>query len=116
MSHASGKFGRYSDFDKRKKRQHVTDLPARLKQVQKRFLDGYTTDDGVLRELNAVSTALADGNYQEKLRDAIRWYEIYASPRQSDKFPDGRDGVRASFLQELGSAIDVAAGRFKAPE
>jgi hypothetical protein len=83
-------------------------LQERLKQLQKRFLAGDITDNQVLLELNAVSTALADGNYQEKIRDAIRWYKIYASPRQSDKFPGGRAGVRAFFLQELGSAIDIA--------
>jgi hypothetical protein len=66
--------------------------------------------------LNAVSTALSDRYYQEKIREAIRWYKIYASPRQSEKFSGGRDGVRGFFLQELGSAIDVAAGRLKGAE
>jgi hypothetical protein len=87
-------------------------LQKRLELLRKLFLDGYTTHDQVLRELNAVSSALSDGNYQEKIRNAIEWYEIYASPRRSDKF-GGRDSVRASFLQQLGSATDVAAGRLK---
>ena len=93
----------------------MTELQERLERLRKRFLEGYSGDEG-LRELNAISTALADGNYQAKIREAIGWYEIYASPHRSDKFAGGHAGVKSFFLAELGSAIDIAAGRLKGSE
>ena len=63
------------------------------------------------RELNELLHVFGSvdgvGNYREKINGAIEWADIYFSPQKSDRHC-GREIVRASLLQDLGTAAEIA--------
>ena len=58
-------------------------------------------------EVYGLLNIFDDGNYQEKIRDAARWVEIYVDPQKAEAY-GGQNAVMEFLVQELGTAADLA--------
>jgi hypothetical protein len=64
-------------------------------------------DAELARELYGLMNVFDDGNYREKIHDAVRWVEIYIDPQKAEAH--GGQAVVLEFLvQELDTAADLA--------
>ena len=83
----------------------------RLKLLTEKLKKGSLSGDDMARELNELLHVFGSvegvGNDREKINCAIEWADIYFSPQKSDRH-GGREIVRASLLQDLGTAVEIA--------
>jgi hypothetical protein len=64
-------------------------------------------DAELVPEVCGLLNIFDDGNYREKIRDAVRWVEIYVDPQKAEAY-GGQDVVRKFLVQELGAAAELA--------
>jgi hypothetical protein len=81
------------------------------KAAYRKAQKGQSLGEDMARELNELLHVFGSvegvGNYREKINGAIEWADIYFSPQKSDRH-GGREIVRASLLQDLGTAAEIA--------
>jgi hypothetical protein len=64
-------------------------------------------DAELVPEVCGLLNIFDDGNYREKIRDAVRWVEIYVDPQRAEAY-GGQDVVMEFLVQELGAAAELA--------
>jgi hypothetical protein len=64
-------------------------------------------DAELVPEVRGLLSIFDDGNYREKIRDAVRWVEIYVDPQRAEAY-GGQDVVMEFLVQELGAAAELA--------
>ena len=64
-------------------------------------------DAELLHEMHGLLDIFDDGNYREKIRDALRWAEIYLDPQKADAH-GGPETVRAFLVDDLNTAAGIA--------
>jgi len=64
-------------------------------------------DAELLHDVRGLVNIFDDNSYQEKIRDAAGWAEIYGDPQKAEAY-GGREAVRARLSQDLGTAADIA--------
>jgi len=80
-------------------------MEERIKHLMDKLI---ACDDAELsRELQALLDIFDDGNYREKIRDAVRWTEIYLDPQKAEAW-GGPETVRAFLVQDLNRAAEIA--------
>ena len=65
------------------------------------------SDAEIVPEVCGLLNIFDDGNYRERISDAVRWVEIYVDPQRAEAF-GGQDAVLEFLVQELGTAADLA--------
>jgi hypothetical protein len=63
--------------------------------------------DDLVHEVRGLLNIFDDGRYQETIRDAIGWAEIYIDPQKAEAY-GGREVVRGFLFQGLDTAADIA--------
>ena len=64
-------------------------------------------DAELVHDVRGLVKSFDDNSYQEKLRDAVGWAEIYVDPQKAEVY-GGREAVRGRLFQDLGTAADIA--------
>jgi hypothetical protein len=72
----------------------------RLYKIIDKIIMGRISEDEISQELHELLHAFGDCDYQEKIRTATVWAEIYFCPRKSERY-GGPDEVRGSLLAGL---------------
>lgn len=65
------------------------------------------SDAELVPEVCGLLNIFDDGNYRERMSDAVRWVEIYVDPKKAETY-GGQDVVLEFLVQELGTAADLA--------
>jgi len=72
----------------------------RLYNLIDKLVKGSVSEDEVAQELHELLHTFRDSYYQENIRTARVWAEIYFCPRKSERY-GGPDEVRGSLLAGL---------------
>jgi len=72
----------------------------RLYNLIDKIVNGSAAEDETAQELGELVHAFGDRYYQENIRTATGWAEIYFCPRKSERY-GGPDEVRGSLLAGL---------------
>lgn len=64
-------------------------------------------DAELVHEVRGFVNVFDDSSYDEKIRDAVGWAEIYVNPKGVEAY-GGREAVRERLFQDLGRAADIA--------
>ena len=64
-------------------------------------------DAELVYDVRGLVNSFDDNSYQEKIRDAVGWAEIYVDPQKAEAY-GGREAVRGRLFQDLGTAADLA--------
>jgi hypothetical protein len=64
-------------------------------------------DAELVHEVHGLLDVFDDGGYREKIRDAVRWAEIYLDPHKAETH-GGLEVVREDLVQDLNRAADIA--------
>lgn len=64
-------------------------------------------DAALVHKVRGLANIFDDGNYEEKIRDAMGWAEIYVDPQKSEAY-GGREAVSELLFQDLGTAGEIA--------
>ena len=64
-------------------------------------------DVALAHEVHGLLNTFDDGNYREKIRDAVRWAGIYLDPQKAEAY-GGQEAVREFLVQDLNTAADIA--------
>ena len=75
----------------------------------KHLMDGLIAreDAELVHEVHGLLDIFDDGNYREKIRDAVRWAEIYLDPQKAEAH-GGLEAVREYLVQDLNRVADIA--------
>lgn len=65
------------------------------------------SDAELVPEMCGLLNIFDDGNYRERMSDALRWVEIYVDPQKAEAY-GGQSVVLQLLVQELGTAADLA--------
>ena len=65
------------------------------------------SDAELVPEVYGLLNIFDDGNYRERMGDALRWVEIYVDPQKAEAY-GGQNVVLQLLVQELGTAADLA--------
>jgi hypothetical protein len=80
-------------------------MEERIKHLMAKLI---ACDDAeLLHELHALLDAFDDGNYRDKIRDAVRWTEIYLDPQKAEAC-GGPETVRELLVRDLDRAAEIA--------
>jgi hypothetical protein len=80
---------------------NVPSIEQRLSALFDRVAKDRATEQETVKELHDLRFEVKGSSYRrEKLNDAIRWAEIYFSPRKWEKW-GSREKVRDNLLDEL---------------
>ncbi|WP_291869928.1 hypothetical protein [Bradyrhizobium sp.] len=64
-------------------------------------------DAELVSEVYGLLNIFEDGSYRERIRDAVRWVDIYVDPQKAEAY-GGQDAVIEFLVQELGMAAELA--------
>ncbi|MFH1343240.1 MAG: hypothetical protein ABIL01_18840 [Pseudomonadota bacterium] len=65
------------------------------------------SDAELVPEVCGLLNVFDDGNYRARMKDAVKWVEIYVDPQKAQAY-GGQDVVLEFLVQELGTAADLA--------
>jgi hypothetical protein len=80
-------------------------MEERIKHLMDKLI---ACDDAeLLHEMQGLLDIFDDGSYREKIRDAVRWAEIYLD-RQEAEAHGGLEAVREFLVDDLNTAAGIA--------
>ena len=80
-------------------------MEERIKHLMDKLI---ACDDAeLLHEMHGLLDIFDDGSYREKIRDAVRWAEIYLDPQKAEA-NGGLEAVREFLVDDLNTAAGMA--------
>jgi hypothetical protein len=64
-------------------------------------------DAELVHDVRGLANIFDDNSYEEKIREAVGWAEIYVDPQKAEAY-GGREAVRGRLFLDLGTAADIA--------
>jgi hypothetical protein len=80
-------------------------VEERIRHVMSKLI--VRDDAELVQEVRGFVNIFDDSNYDEKIRNAVGWAEIYVDPQKAEAY-GGREAVRGRLFQDLGTAAEIA--------